>query len=77
MTELYTTDLDIWFEKGLDTPGITLLRVTPQECEFWEPSKGRIAISAGGASASPFRMSEGIHRLLPASNPAPSQNPDI
>ena len=47
MKELYTTDLDIWFEDGLDTPGITLLRVSPTECEFWEPSKGKIAVAAG------------------------------
>lgn len=47
MAELYTPDLNIWFEDGLDTPGITLLRVTPVECEFWEPSKGKIAQAAG------------------------------
>lgn len=46
MKELYSPDLDIWFEDGLDTPGITLLRVTPTECEFWEPAKGKIAMAA-------------------------------
>ncbi len=47
MKELYSPDLDIWFEDGLDTPGITLLKVTPTECEFWEPAKGKVAMAAG------------------------------
>lgn len=46
MAELYTPSLDIWFEDGLDTPGITLLRVTPVECEFWEPRHGTIVMAA-------------------------------
>ncbi|MET0861467.1 MAG: pyridoxamine 5'-phosphate oxidase family protein [Microbacterium sp.] len=47
MKELYTTDLDIWFEDGLDTPGVVLLKVTPKECEFWEPRHGKIVAAAG------------------------------
>ncbi|WP_439594271.1 pyridoxamine 5'-phosphate oxidase family protein [Microbacterium sp.] len=47
MEELYTASLDIWFDEGLDTPGITLLRVTPVECEFWEPRHGKLATAAG------------------------------
>ncbi len=47
MDELYTASLDIWFEDGLDTPGIALLKVTPTVTEFWEPSKGKIAMAAG------------------------------
>lgn len=47
MEELYSPSLDVWFEDGLDTPGIALLKVTPRMTEFWEPSKGRIAIAAG------------------------------
>ncbi|BDV30193.1 pyridoxamine 5'-phosphate oxidase family protein [Microbacterium terricola] len=47
MKELYTPSLDIWFEDGLETPGIALLKVTPVETEFWEPSKGKIAMAAG------------------------------
>ena len=42
MEELYTPSLDIWFEQGLDTPGVALLRVTPVECEFWEPKHGKL-----------------------------------
>ena len=47
MEELYTPSLDIWFEDGLDTPGITLLKVTPVECEFWEPKHGTLVTAAG------------------------------
>jgi general stress protein 26 len=47
MKELYTPSLDIWFQDGLDTPGIALLKVTPVETEFWEPSKGKVAMAAG------------------------------
>lgn len=47
MEELYTPSLDVWFEQGLDTPGIALLKVTPRDTEFWEPAKGRIALAAG------------------------------
>lgn len=47
MEELYTSSLDIWFEDGLQTPGITLLRVTPVECEFWEPKNGVLVTAAG------------------------------
>jgi general stress protein 26 len=47
MHELYTPSLDIWFESGLATPGIALLKVTPAVTEFWEPSKGKVAMAAG------------------------------
>ncbi|WP_344091167.1 pyridoxamine 5'-phosphate oxidase family protein [Microbacterium deminutum] len=46
MAELYTSSLDIWFEQGLDTPGIALLRVTPVACEFWEPKHGKLVMAA-------------------------------
>ncbi|WP_454137747.1 pyridoxamine 5'-phosphate oxidase family protein [Microbacterium paulum] len=47
MAELYSPSLDVWFEQGLDTPGIALLKVTPRVSEFWEPAKGKIAMVAG------------------------------
>ncbi|MDY0909167.1 pyridoxamine 5'-phosphate oxidase family protein [Microbacterium sp. CFBP9034] len=47
MKELYSSDLEIWFEDGLDTPGIALLRVTPVECEFWEPRHSKVVMAAG------------------------------
>lgn len=47
MEELYSPSLDIWFPDGLDTPGITLLKVSPVECEFWEPRHGTLVAAAG------------------------------
>lgn len=47
MEELYTASLDIWFEDGLETPDIALLKVTPVECEFWEPRHGKLVMAAG------------------------------
>lgn len=47
MEELYTASLDIWFEDGLETPDIALLKVTPVECEFWEPKHGKLVMAAG------------------------------
>lgn len=47
MEELYSPDLDIWFADGLETPDIALLRVTPVECEFWEPAHGKLVTAAG------------------------------
>jgi general stress protein 26 len=46
MEELYTPSLDIWLEEGLETPGIALLRVTPAECQFWEPKHGKLVMAA-------------------------------
>jgi general stress protein 26 len=47
MERLYSPSLDIWFENGLDTPALALLRVTPVECEYWEPRHGKLATAAG------------------------------
>ena len=47
MQELYSPSLDIWFEDGLDTPGIALLKVAPVEIEFWEPSQNKLVMAAG------------------------------
>lgn len=47
MEELYSPSLDIWFADGLETPDIALLRVTPVECEFWEPANGKLVVAAG------------------------------
>jgi len=51
MQELYSPSLDVWFEDGLETPGIALLRVTPVEAEFWEPAQGKIVMAAKMAKA--------------------------
>ena len=53
MQELYSPSLEVWFEDGLDTPGITLLRVSPVEVEFWEPGQNRLAQAAGMLKVEP------------------------
>lgn len=47
MEQLWTPSLDIWFEDGLETPDIALLRVTPARMEFWEPAHGKLVMAAG------------------------------
>lgn len=32
----WTKDLDIWFPKGIDTPGIVLIKVHASEIEYWD-----------------------------------------
>ena len=34
----WTSDLDKWFDKGIDTPGIALIKVTAKRATYW---KGR------------------------------------
>lgn len=51
MEELYSPSLDIWFEDGLETPDIALLRVTPREVEFWEPAHGKLVMALGALKA--------------------------
>lgn len=46
MKQLYSPSLDIWFEEGLDTPGICLLKVSPLVAELWEPAHGKLVMAA-------------------------------
>jgi general stress protein 26 len=32
----WTKDLDEWFENGIDTPGVVLIRVTANRIHYWE-----------------------------------------
>ena len=32
----WTSDLDKWFEKGLDTPGIVLIKVKAKRATYWK-----------------------------------------
>lgn len=31
-----TTDLDRWFEQGVDTPGLVLIRVAAARIHYWD-----------------------------------------
>ena len=34
--EHWTKDLDRWFEQGVDTPGLTLIRVNAERLHYWD-----------------------------------------
>lgn len=34
--EHWTKDLDAWFEEGIDTPGLVLLKVVAQRLHYWD-----------------------------------------
>jgi general stress protein 26 len=34
--EHWTKDLDRWFEQGVDTPGLTLVKVSAQRLHYWD-----------------------------------------
>jgi general stress protein 26 len=42
MKELWNPLLRAWFPEGLETPGILLLKVEPEEVEYWDGSSGKI-----------------------------------
>ena len=37
----WTPDLDVWFEKGIDTPGLVLLKIRANRLKVWEKNKER------------------------------------
>jgi general stress protein 26 len=34
--EHWTSDLDRWFEQGIDTPGLTLIKVSAERIHYWD-----------------------------------------
>ncbi len=43
--EPWTKDLDAWFKDGIDTPGLTLIKVTAQRLHYWDGvDEGEIAL---------------------------------
>jgi general stress protein 26 len=46
--EHWTKDLDRWFEQGIDTPGLTLIKVQAERMHYWDGyDEGEIKVSAG------------------------------
>ena len=33
--EHWNADLDSWFEQGIDTPGLTLIRIAAERLHYW------------------------------------------
>ena len=53
MEELWAPPLKVWFADGIDTPGITLIKVHAETAEWWEASSSRVkrligAVDRGG-----------------------------
>lgn len=51
MAELWAPPLKVWFPDGLDTPGITLVRVHAETAEWWEASGSRVRRLIGAVRA--------------------------
>ena len=46
--EHWTKDLDRWFEDGIDTPGLVLIRVQAERLHYWDGyDEGELALSGG------------------------------
>jgi general stress protein 26 len=37
----WTAELDVWFEDGIDTPGLVLIQVKAHRIKIWERNKER------------------------------------
>jgi general stress protein 26 len=44
MKELWRPDLKIWFPEGLEDPHICLLKVQPEEAQYWDSGSGTMAM---------------------------------
>ena len=48
----WTKDLDRWFKQGIDTPGLTLLKVKAERMHYWDGyDEGELKVSAGRVAA--------------------------
>ena len=46
--EHWTKDLDRWFKQGIDTPGLTLIKVSAERMHWWDGyEEGEVKLSAG------------------------------
>lgn len=62
--ELWSAPLKVWFEDGLDTPGMALIKVTATSAEYWESPSSKVARLLGAARA----MASGDKDKFPATN---------
>ncbi len=49
--ELWSKPLEVWFEDGLDTATLALLRVEADSAEYWDSSNSRVKKIVGGLRA--------------------------
>ena len=49
--EHWNKDLDLWFEQGIDTPGLTLIKVHAERIHYWDGGEeGELVLEAGPAA---------------------------
>ncbi|QAY75389.1 pyridoxamine 5'-phosphate oxidase family protein [Sphingosinicella sp. BN140058] len=50
--EHWTKDLDRWFENGIDTPGLVLLKIVADRLHYWDGNdEGELRLAGEAASA--------------------------
>lgn len=49
--ELWSPPLKAWFEDGLETPGLTLIKVHAESAEYWESPSSKVVRLLGMATA--------------------------
>lgn len=49
--ELWSPPLKIWFEDGLETPGMVLIKVSADSAEYWESPSSKVVRLIGGMRA--------------------------
>lgn len=49
--EHWDKDLDLWFEQGIDTPGLTLIKVHAERIHYWDGGEEGELVLEGGAAA--------------------------
>lgn len=48
----WTKDLDAWFKQGVDTPGLTLIKVRAERIHYWDGyDEGEIKVDASATAA--------------------------
>ena len=53
----WTKDLDMWFKQGVDTPGLTLVKVHAERLHYWDGfDEGEIALKGQASSRQDARM---------------------
>lgn len=62
MRELWTPFMKPWFQDGVESPQLALLKVTPQTVEYWDSTHSKMvrmfAIAASVIAARPIGMGE-------------------
>lgn len=49
--ELWSKPLEVWFSDGLDTPGLSLLKVHADTAEYWDAANSKVRRLIGAARA--------------------------